>query len=144
MNFSNNYLLYALTLLFIFFVGASYVRFIMLQDYLVAYEGACDPALNSCFIGCSDDTCSEEYYYSEVQKYAPRIFEQCGADITDCNEANICLSQNDENCSVTYCDPNIEGDECTGLIELQENSSDELQPDETFENIQEEIIYDNI
>ncbi len=144
MNFSNNYLLYALTLLFTLFISTSYVRFIVLQDYLVAYEGTCDPALNSCFIGCSDDTCSEEYYYSEVQKYAPRIFEQCGTDITDCNEANICLPQDDENCSVTYCDPNIEGEECTGLIDSLENSSHELQSDEVSDYTQQEVIYDKI
>lgn len=99
--------------------GASYVRFMITHDYLVAYEGTCDPTLNTCFIGCNDDECTEEYYYAQVQKTAVNIEKQCGIDITDCENANICLPNENDNCMITYCNPEIDGDSCTTNTEIQ-------------------------
>ena len=111
MKFRDNILLFTLTPLIVLFIGASYMRFIVMHDYMVEYESECDPATSVCFIGCEDEECTTEYYYSKIQKYAPDIFAQCGADITDCENANVCLD--DENkCSITLCDPTTDGEEC--------------------------------
>lgn len=114
--------LYFLTLLAIIVIIISYFHFIIKQDYIVWYEGECDSATEICFKGCDDDACSKEYYYSKVQKYAQDLFNECGKDITNCESANICLKGNKE-CSVTYCNPEIDGvDTCT-VPELIDESS---------------------
>ena len=84
MKFRENILVYTLVPLIILLIGASYMRFIVTHDYMVAYEGECDPSLNTCFVGCIDNECTSEYYYTKVQKYAPDLYKQCGSDITDC------------------------------------------------------------
>jgi len=94
----------------------SYNRFIINNDYFVGYEGVCDPNIEKCFIGCEDDECTEEYYYSQIVKYAPDLYSECGEDITDCKEANVCLPS-DRNCSITYCDIETDGDSCSTYIE---------------------------
>lgn len=96
-------------------VGASYYRFMVIHDYMVSYEGDCDPYTQNCFVGCEDDECLEEYYYSQVQKSASDVYRQCGEDITDCDEAYICLVDDNEKCSVTFCDVETEGDNCETL-----------------------------
>ena len=116
MKFRGNIPLYILAALTVLSVGASYVRFVVAQDYIVEYEGVCDPAAQSCFVGCNDDACTDTYYYTKMQKYAVDLFAQCGKDITDCSAANVCLPQDDQNCSITYCDPQTDGDACVALI----------------------------
>lgn len=90
----------------------SFYRFIIHQDYLVRYEGVCDPTINKCFLGCEDDACTKEYNYSKVVKYAPDIYAECGDNITDCEVASRCLPS-DRMCSITYCDTNVDGEICT-------------------------------
>jgi hypothetical protein len=51
-----------LVILLAFVTLVSYARFFVLDDYIVMYEGDCDPYTESCFIGCEDDECTEEYY----------------------------------------------------------------------------------
>jgi hypothetical protein len=115
--FRSKFLFYLLILLTILLIGTSFVRFMILHDYMVAYEGECNPYTQDCFVGCEDEECSRKYYYSKIQKYAPDVYMQCGEDITDCAEANICLEENGSKCNVTYCDPKIDGDECEALTE---------------------------
>ena len=106
------YFFFYLLLVIILITGIfSYFRFIIQHDYIVYYEGECDPAIESCFVGCNDDGCNDKYYYSKVQKYAPDLLKECGADIVDCAEANICLST-DKECSITYCDLETAGVDC--------------------------------
>ena len=117
----------------------SYCRFMIRNDYIVEYEGACDPAIEKCFVGCEDDECIKEYYYSNIQKYAPEIYKECGADITNCEKANVCLPE-DHNCSITYCDPEIDGeDTCATVSEMSEEQNDEQQ----VEPSTEELLQDN-
>jgi len=108
---SNNFFLLILLCAVIVIVFLSYSRFIVRQDYLVRYEGVCDPATEQCFIGHDGD---EQYFYSQVQKYAPDLYKECGKDITDCESANICLPT-DRECSVTYCDAGINGNICDNI-----------------------------
>lgn len=89
----------------------SFYRFIIKQDYIVSYEGKCEITSNNCFLECDNDSCTENHYYSKMQKYAPDLYNECGKDITDCANANICLP-NDQKCSITYCDPENDGDTC--------------------------------
>jgi len=133
MGFKNNILLYILVPLVVLLIGSSYVRFIVLHDYLVAYEGECDPYTKDCFIGCEDEECTEEYYYTKVQKYAADVYTQCGKDVTDCDAASMCLSQDTQECSVTYCDPEYDGEDCEALIEVQEVSNQEQEAPEASE-----------
>ncbi len=117
MKFRDNIFLYVLVPLIIFLVSFSYLRFIVAHDYMVAYEGACDPVTNNCFIGCEDDVCTKEYYYTKVQKYAADLYAQCSEDITGCEAANECFPINDRKCSVTYCDLEIDGTACKVQVE---------------------------
>lgn len=115
MKFIDHFLKYAITPLFILLVGASYVRFIFLNDYVVSYEGVCDPYSYTCFVGCNDEECNDVYYYDRVKKYAPYVQAQCGFDITDCAQAQLCLSEDGGTCEVTYCTENV--DSCENLEE---------------------------
>lgn len=112
MNIKSNIFFYLILLLSVLAFSAGYVRFVILHDYMVGYEGECDPATAVCFIGCENDECTTNYFYTKMQKYEPRLFEQCGDDITDCEEANYCLSDNDEKCLTTYCNPEVDIDIC--------------------------------
>lgn len=128
----------SLIVLIIVLIFISYNRFIVKHDYLVGYEGACDPTTESCFIGCEDDACTEEYYYTEMQKYAPDLYAECGKDITDCEVASVCFPE-DRECSVTYCDPEIDGDDvCTNVEDFSvsdENEEEPLEDNEMNKNI---------
>lgn len=117
MHFRSHFLMYTLVPLFIICVGAAFFRFMVVHDYLVAYEGECDPMTESCFIGCEDDECTETYYYMEVEKYAPDLLKQCGDHIEECEAANVCIPIHDTQCSITYCDPVTDGDSCETLPE---------------------------
>lgn len=124
-NFQNHFFLYILVTL-IFIVGIfSYHRFMIRQDYVVGYEGVCDPAANpnECFSGCDDDACTEEYYYSKIVKYAPDLYKECGVDITDCEAANSCLPDN-RYCSVQYCNPEDNSDTCAAETNIQDDNND--------------------
>jgi len=100
----------------------SYYRFMIKHDYVVGYEGVCDPTVEQCFIGCDDDACTEEYYYSKMQKYTPDLYAECGKDITDCEAASVCLPE-DRDCSITFCNPEIDGsDACSVVGESLENN----------------------
>ena len=144
MGFKDNILKCILTPLILLFIGASYVRFVVNHDYMVAYEGTCDEYTENCFIGCEDEECTTEYYYSKMQKYAPDIFAQCGRDITDCESANTCLDGERE-CSIVFCDPELDGDECELLTEddfiepVEESSTEDedfiLESDESQQEI---------
>jgi hypothetical protein len=105
--------------LLILFVGASYVRFVILYDYTVAYESDCDPLTASCFIGCEDEECTEQYYYKLMSKNAKNLHAQCGSDITDCEAATYCLAEEALTCQETYCDSE-NGDECSvpGTVDI--------------------------
>lgn len=105
-NFRNYFFFYIIVIL-IFCAGVfSYHRFMIKQDYIVGYEGTCDPVSNTnkCFEGCDDDACAEKHYYSKMVKYASDLYKECGEDITDCESANSCLP-GDHDCSVVYCNP---------------------------------------
>lgn len=105
MSFHKNFFAYILIILFAFLTGAAYARFVIHRDYMVSYEGVCDPLTYDCYIGCEDDACSEPYYYMWVEKHAADLYAQCGKDITECDAANTCLSgAEDQACTIEYCD----------------------------------------
>lgn len=92
--------------------AVSFYRFILAEDYLVEYEGACDPASQSCYFACEDDDCMQVYPYAIVQKRAADVHAQCGSSIAGCDAASRCLDT-DQSCSITYCD--TESEECAAL-----------------------------
>jgi hypothetical protein len=101
-HFRDNILPYILVPLIIIINIVSYYRFMVKHDYVVGYQGSCDPVTGKCFKSCDDDACIKVDYYSEMQKYEPDLYRECGKDITDCEAANTCLP-GDHKCSITYC-----------------------------------------
>ena len=122
-----------LLLLVVITASASFYRFLVINDYLVLYEGICDPFTKKCFVGCENDECTQEYYYMEVEKYAPDLLAQCGKDITDCEAAIVCLPT-ERHCSITYCEEEIENNIC--------DKTDENQEEKT--NLEESLTETNI
>lgn len=102
----------------------SYNRFFLKQDYIITYEGSCDPFIEECFVGCEDDACDEKYFYTKIIKYAPDLYNNCGDDITNCESANICLPE-DEKCSITYCNSETTDniDDCENFLKEEAASS---------------------
>lgn len=98
-------------MLLLLLVLASYYRFMITKDYLVSYEGECDPEIENCFVDCEDEECTSEYYYTIIEREAVEIEELCGTDILECEAANYC-QDNVEICSITYCDLEIDGEAC--------------------------------
>lgn len=108
----------------------SYDRFMVRGDYIAAYEGDCDPATESCFVGCEDDACNEQYYYSYIEKHATELREMCGPDITDCDEAYSC-QEGDVSCEISYCDSTT--DDCygpTGIASDEDEQKEVLNEEE--------------
>lgn len=121
----DHFFLYTLVTLILIVGVFSYYRFMVRQDYVVGYEGVCDPAINpnKCFEGCDDDACTKKHYYSKMVKYAPNLYGECGEDMTDCESANSCLPD-DRDCSETYCNPEVKGDTCATETDAQNDTGD--------------------
>jgi hypothetical protein len=114
MVFKKHLLSFIVIPLFILLLVASYSRFIVQEDYLVSYEGDCDPYTQHCYVYCEDDECSEPFYYSIIERHAAEIHTLCGPDVLECDKAYEC--QNDvEICSISFCVPETE--ECDELTE---------------------------
>lgn len=127
MDLSKHILVVILVPLIALSVAASYYRFIVAGDYVVEYEGMCDPATESCFEGCEDDACEITYPYKSMQKYAADLRSACDTDITDCEEASICLAS-DRDCVATYCDPaNLSNDEMCAIPESETEAAEDLE-----------------
>jgi len=109
-NFKEHIFFFILASLIIAIGLVSYYRFMVKHDYMVGYEGACDPVIEKCFMGYDGD---EQYFYSD-------LYRECGKDITDCEAASVCL-KNDRKCSITYCDKEIDGDVCKISVENIDN-----------------------
>ena len=122
-HFYNHFFIYLLIVGTVIVGLMSFYRFMEQGDYVVSYEGVCDSSVESCFTGCKDDACTQIYYYSKMQKFAPDLYKECGEDITDCEEASMCLLS-DHKCSVIYCDTKAGDDTCSESIEQPSLPSD--------------------
>lgn len=123
MHFKKYFFSYAVLILLIFLLAASYTRFMVQNDYLVAYEGDCDPLTESCYLYCEDEDCSEPFYYTIIERHADEILTLCGTDVTLCDDAYYC-DDSVEYCEIYYCNPVLDGeDACDSLSEddYQEN-----------------------
>lgn len=128
-----NHLLIVVLVPVIVLVGAfSYYRFIVQHDYMVTYEGICDPTTDSCYVGCEDDACESTYPYMTVEKYAADLYAQCGPDITDCEAASQCV-EGEQSCTITFCDASV--DECMEAEE-EEVLEEESAPTEESEELE--------
>ncbi len=124
---------FSIIILLVLLIGSSYVRFMVNYDYLISYELECSPETTPCFIGCEDEECSEEYYYTKIEKYAADLRRQCGVDITDCENSYYCLAEGDSQCSITYCNPDV--DECSEIkpsVNLNFTEENNISPE--FDN----------
>ena len=126
-HLKDHLLSYVLVPLLILAAGASYYRFMVLHDHMVSYEGFCDPATESCFVGCEEEVddiadCPTDlvFYYTEVERHATELYTHCGDSIIDCPEADYCTEDELDSCVVIYCDPLEDVGLCDG---------EELAPD---------------
>ncbi len=109
-----------------FTVVATYNRIFVQGDYQQEYAIACSPQDASCF---SEEICDEvteectTEYYALMSRSAATLRKACGNDTSNCLAAQYCLAD-EFNCSVTYCDPEIE--ECTNISAEEETV--ELSP----------------
>jgi hypothetical protein len=103
-------------LLLLMTIGASYMRFVVNMDYIVSFEGDCDPFSESCFYDCEDDECTTDYYFTRIERKAYEVYELCGTtNVLECDVAYEC-SPDVEFCRISYCDPEVEGDDyCEAL-----------------------------
>jgi len=108
---NTHFFLYVILLSLIIVSTISCYRFFIKHDYMVSYNGFCDPAVEKCFVNYEDDTDETSKYYSKMEKYAPDLYKECGSDITNCKDASVCVP-GDLNCSKAYCD-NSAGDICS-------------------------------
>jgi len=138
--FRKNIFLLLLIILTIIVAAISYNRFVVNYDYIAYYEGECDPELESCFVGCEDDECTEEYYYFEIEKNAGDLYEQCGNNFLDCDQAYLCLPT-DQYCSIKYCDLEI-NDECF-LIDSDSTEADTESIEVDDESDENSLLEDN-
>ena len=122
-HFRDHILTYTLMPLVIWVVVFSYYRFIIKHDYVVGYQGTCDLATGKCFMSCNDDACTQPNYYSEMRKYEPDLYKECGQDITNCDVASVCLPS-DRKCSITYCNKSTSDKDnpCQKPIDTQINT----------------------
>jgi capsular polysaccharide biosynthesis protein len=103
-------------------VSASYYRFVVINDFLVSYEGFCDTSSESCFAGSYYDEkceCDITYNYKYVTKTATVYKKQMAECDNDpyldpmyCEEVNHC-TQDEDNCTIEYCDTKIDGNSCS-------------------------------
>lgn len=128
-HFSKFFFVYTILPLLLLSVGASYFRFIIQHDYLVVFEGSCEPESESCFVGTYtyedclstvEEDCEVTYFYKMVEKpvvtYNYQI-EQCGTDPfldpLECEPVSTC-HKSEQNCSIVYCS-DIDNTCTTGL-----------------------------
>lgn len=110
-------LLYVTVILLMLLVGSAYLRFFVLNDYIIAYEGDCDPYTESCYLFCEDESCTEPFYYSIIERNAAEVQALCNtSDVTTCDDAYFCPDDGTF-CSVEYCDQTESSDECEYLTE---------------------------
>lgn len=100
---------------------------------MVTYQTTCDPATESCFVSCDDEECTTESYYKIMEKYAPYIYEECGSDITDCEEGTQCLPKDHGRCTITYCDPE-ESDATCAVYDSEETQTSFIEQTITESN----------
>lgn len=93
----------------------SYYRFVYLHDYLVSYHATCSPEQEDCFKECLNEDCTDVDYFVTVQRKADVLMRQCGPDIANCEYAQRCHASESASCKVTYCDPEVNADECDGV-----------------------------
>ncbi len=112
----------------------SFYRFVVLEAYVVEYEGACDPVSEECFVGCVDELCTDIYYYAWVQKNAKTAQAECGPDVLECIDTATCAGGEKE-CVVRYCNPETVSDaeECEDIssVDLLEEDGEQERIDTT-------------
>ena len=145
MSVARHLLLLVLVPLCIYAVATAYIRFVVAEDYIVEYEGECDPITESCFVGCADDACTEVYYHTWVQKESSDVHAACGVSVLECETASVCLP-GDANCSVRYCDADtaLEDEFCDTLdvssVEEAPEGEESLEEETSAEEPEQEMI----
>ncbi|MAZ56676.1 hypothetical protein CL653_02710 [bacterium] len=104
----NNILLFTILPILILSIAASYLRFMVLYDYLVTYEGPCDPEVEVCFEYCETEECDDPFYYSWIEREASELIAICGElDILSCDASQECQIS-DKTCSISFCNSTVD------------------------------------
>lgn len=121
-------------------VGVSFWRFVIKRDYLIFGHGACDPAVESCFIDRCDATATEDDAnvwvctgdVNEDVKYFA-IHYRNASRIPLCDSTGECdpfvCDDGEEECGVIYCgEPNdvMQQAECTNPRDYQSTQSNDV------------------
>lgn len=107
-------------LLLIGSVIATFVRIVIMKDYIIVAESSCDPATEKCFVWecntkidgeCSDNPEENIWYYKIVNKKAYEIVKcEATEEKLGCNEELSC-TEGEVSCSYEYCDEENLGEE---------------------------------
>lgn len=100
---------FALALLLIISIGATYYRIFVVRNYQIVSELDCDPETEKCFVYTCDPATEEDcdatdpnYYYKKISKNASQIAVCDPHTRDDCPELNC--APNEPKCSIEYCD----------------------------------------
>jgi hypothetical protein len=128
---------FVLVPLIVLSVGASYYQFMVQKNFLVTFEGYCDPEEESCYWGEYEDACEYDeskmcwydYHYRFVEKpfstyesqmsecSEPTFFEETEEgdlvflDPSYCEAVDTC-EPDEKNCTIEYCDDSNSENEC--------------------------------
>ena len=109
-------ILYIILIIIIFVVSVlTFYDFFIKHNYLISYQVSCNPKTESCFmVECDQETgegCDlnkPQNYYKLVERKAYKIIN-CSKEDLECLLCQI----NENNCKITLCDPDIEGNTCS-------------------------------
>jgi len=124
--------LFLLVLLSFLALFVTYTRYYVAEDYLVSKTVACDPAVESCFVGeCdseTDETCPTDEsertdFYKVVMKPA-NLIPRCDPEGAECDAMRCAEGMG---CEEILCDPEHapEGERCSGPEDIAEPSADD-------------------
>ncbi len=85
-------------------------KYYLEKDYFVYANVSCQPTESSCFIGDGENT---PLFYKSIAKKAYRI-PACDGWKNECPE--LACETEDEDCTITYCDHELDEGSCYGPI----------------------------
>jgi len=121
MDKKSKILLIILVLILIGSASVTFYRYFISNNYLITDNIACEPKTEVCFyVPCAeeDDACNsaEVEYYKKIEKNASNI-KLCDPEVDGCNP--LVCTENEKDCSITYCSADTlgDGEECSILTQ---------------------------
>ncbi len=117
MDKKNKILYTTASILILLVVVITAYKIFILHDYMISYEVACDPKIDTCYVySCVETTGDENCIDSEVEYY--KIIERKASQSLMCEynnlDCSVCL-ENEINCQIITCDSSLEENTCSIL-----------------------------